>query len=280
MYAGLVCDEEPATAVLTGVGPRAMDVVGVLRRLTGLSAWNCLLLTRRAPVVVLRDVGGEYAASAVAALRAAGATAEVGVGGGGGMPERAPGLERALTEWPGLRPLPPRVPPLLRDVCAPPRLAAHLRLVHDVACELVEWVGRYSPGLVLDRTAVLFGAATHDIGKALHVAELSGPGDSHEEAGRALLLAHGVEPRLARFAATHGSWTGDGSTVEDLLVSLADKVWKGKRVTDLEDLVVGRLAGATGSERWEAFLALDGFLDTVAADADRRLAFQASFPVV
>ncbi|MEU4096308.1 HD domain-containing protein [Streptomyces sp. NPDC026673] len=188
-------------------------------------------------------------------------------------------MKRALTEWPGLRPLPPRVPPLLRKVGAPPRLAAHLRLVHDVACELVEWVGRYSPGLVVDRSAVLFGAATHDIGKALHVAELSGPGGRHEKAGRALLLTHGVEPRLARFAATHGSWTGDGVTVEELLVSLADKVWKGKRVTDLEDLVVVRLADATGSERWEAFLALDEFLGTVAADAERRLAFQASFPV-
>jgi hypothetical protein len=269
-----VCDDEPATAVLTDVGPRAMDVVRVLMRLTGLSAWNCRLLARRAPVVVLRNVPQEDAESAVVALRAAGAGAEVG------GPERTPDLDRALTEWhePPLRLLPPQVSHLLRDVGAPPRLAAHLRLVHDVAHELAEWVRQYSPGLVVDREAVLFGAATHDIGKAEHVAELSGPGSAHEKAGRALLLAHGVEPRLARFAATHGSWADDGTTVEDLLVSLADKVWKGKRVTDLEDLVVARLAGAAGSERWEAFLALDEFLGPIAADADRRLAFQASFP--
>ncbi|MFE0632048.1 HD domain-containing protein [Streptomyces sp. NPDC058864] len=175
--------------------------------------------------------------------------------------------------------MPPEVARLLRDVAAPPRLAAHLRLVHDVACELVEWVGRYGPDLVVDHEAVLFGAATHDIGKALHVAELSAPGSAHEKAGRALLLARGVTPRLARFAATHGSWTDAAVTLEDLLVSVADKVWKGKRVTELEDLVVDRLAGATGDERWEVFLALDGFLGDVAADADRRLAFHTSFPV-
>ncbi|WTQ47506.1 HD domain-containing protein [Actinacidiphila glaucinigra] len=176
--------------------------------------------------------------------------------------------------------MPPEVERLLRDVGAPPRLAAHLRLVHDVACELVEWIRQYSPDLVVDREAVLFGAATHDIGKALHVAELSGPGSAHERAGRALLLARGVAPRLARFAATHGSWTDGAVTMEDLLVSVADKVWKGKRVTELEDLVVDRLAGATGDERWEVFLALDGFLGEVAADADRRLAFHTAFPVV
>ncbi|WP_436969468.1 HD domain-containing protein [Actinacidiphila glaucinigra] len=187
-------------------------------------------------------------------------------------------LDRALAQG-RERPLPPEVERLLRDVGAPPRLAAHLRLVHDVACELVEWVRQYSPDLVVDREAVLFGAATHDIGKALHVAELSGPGSAHEGAGRALLLARGVAPRLARFAATHGSWTDGAVTMEDLLVSVADKVWKGRRVTELEDLVVDRLAGATGDERWEVFLALDGFLGEVAAGADRRLAFHTAFPV-
>ena len=52
---------------------------------------------------------------------------------------------------------------------------------------------------------MLFGAATHDIGKTPHPAELSGPGSAHEEAGRELLLSLGGSPRLARFAATHAS---------------------------------------------------------------------------
>ncbi|MFF7259866.1 HD domain-containing protein [Streptomyces sp. NPDC008159] len=181
---------------------------------------------------------------------------------------------------PALRPLPERAAALLRDLGAPPRLAAHLRLVHDVAVELADWVERRYPGLRFDRAAVLFGAATHDIGKTAHVEELSGPGSAHEEAGRRLLLDRGVEPELARFAGTHAAWAVDPDMgFEDLLVALADKVWKNRRVSGLEDLVVGRLCGASGRPGWEEFLALDDLLSALGADAERRLAFQAAYPV-
>ncbi|GAA3959595.1 HD domain-containing protein [Actinomadura viridis] len=188
-------------------------------------------------------------------------------------------LRRALDE-PGFRALPGPAVTLLEAVEAPPRLAAHLRAVHDVACELVAWVaGRY-PGAGADARAVAFGAAIHDIGKALHPGELSGPGAEHEPAGYELLLSYGVEERMARFARTHAAWAGgDGIGIDDLLVSLADKVWKGKRVPELERLVVDRLAVASGQEPWEAFLALDDVLGRIAEDADRRLAFQAAHPV-
>jgi HD domain-containing protein len=189
-------------------------------------------------------------------------------------------LRRALRDAsaPPLRLLPGTAADLLEQLQAPPRLAAHLRLVHDVACQIAGWAeGRY-PALGYDRDAMLFGAATHDIGKTIHVAELSAPGSEHEEAGRQLLLAHGISPELARFAATHASWTGPGITVEDLMVSVADKAWKNKRVPELEDLLVARLAQASGRDAWEEFLALDGLLETIGDDADDRLAFQASFP--
>ncbi|MGW2700148.1 HD domain-containing protein [Streptomyces sp. NPDC001340] len=180
---------------------------------------------------------------------------------------------------PPLRPLPERAVALLARVDAPPRLVAHLRAVHDVAAQLVDWVQRHCPGLEFDADAVLFGAATHDIGKAVHVAELSGPGARHEEAGRELLLNHGVEPWLARFAGTHASWTAAGTGVEDLLVNLADKVWKDKRVPELEDLIVGRLAGVDGRECWEWFLELDEVLVGIGEGAGRRLAWQMSQPL-
>lgn len=168
---------------------------------------------------------------------------------------------------------------LLRSLDAPPRLAAHLRAVHDVAVQLVAWVERRCPELGVDREAVLFGAATHDIGKTVHIAELSGPGSAHEEAGRELLLAHGFGPELARFAGTHSAWAGPAVALEDLLVSTADKVWKNKRVPELEDLVISRLAQATGRPHWEEYLALDELLGFIGGGADHRLAFQASFPV-
>ncbi|MET9541640.1 HD domain-containing protein [Streptomyces sp. NPDC006553] len=180
---------------------------------------------------------------------------------------------------PPLRPLPSPVAELLRSLGAPPRLAAHLRAVHDVAVRLVDWLEQRCPGLDVDRAAVLFGAATHDIGKTVHVAELSGPGSAHEEAGRELLLAHGFSPALARFAATHASWTAPDVTIEDLVVSTADKVWKNKRVPELEDLVLTRLTQASGRERWEEYLALDDLLGGIGDGADHRLAFQSAFPV-
>ncbi|MCZ0985246.1 HD domain-containing protein [Streptomyces diastatochromogenes] len=180
---------------------------------------------------------------------------------------------------PPLRPLPERAVALLARVDAPPRLVAHLRAVHDVAAQLVKWVQRHCPWLEFDAEAVLFGAATHDIGKAVHVAELSGPGARHEEAGRELLLNHGVEAGLARFAGTHASWTAPGIGVEDLLVSLADKVWKDKRVPELEDLVVGRLAGVDGRPAWAWFLELDEVLTGIGEGAGRRLAWQMSHPL-
>lgn len=189
-------------------------------------------------------------------------------------------LSTALDEThdPPLRPLPAAVAELLRDVGAPLRLVAHLRAVHDVAAQLVDWVGAHRPELAVDGGAVLFGAATHDVGKTLHPAELSAPGSRHEEAGRDLLLARGVPPELARFAAGHASWDA-AAGVEDLLVSLADKAWKNKRVPDLEDLLVAALSRAGGRPPWEEFLALDEFLTRVGEDADRRLAWQAAHPV-
>ena len=190
-------------------------------------------------------------------------------------------LHSALrSPWsPALRLLPGRVEGLLQEVKAPPRLAAHLRLVHDVAWQLADWADARYPALGYDREAMLFGAATHDIGKAVFPAEITGPGSQHEEAGRRLLLSHGVSPDLARFAATHACW-GPGTGPEDLMVSAADKAWKNKRVTDLEDLLVTRLAQASGQDAWQEFAALDTFLEAIGDRADDRLAFQASFPAV
>ncbi len=179
---------------------------------------------------------------------------------------------------PPLRLLPDRAAGLLEDLQAPPRLAAHLRLVHDVACQLADWVDARHPAVAYDRDAVLFGAATHDIGKIAFPAEITGPGSAHEEAGCRLLLSRGVSSGLARFAATHASWGSPGLGVEDLMVSLADKIWKNKRVLDLEDLLVARLAQASGRDAWQEFADLDMLLEAIGDGAGDRLAFQASFP--
>ncbi|MBA9006527.1 HD domain-containing protein [Thermomonospora cellulosilytica] len=176
-------------------------------------------------------------------------------------------------------PLPEPAARLLAEVGAPARLVAHLELVHDVAVRLLDRLADACPDLAVDREAVLFGAATHDIGKALHRHELTGPGSAHEPDGHRLLREHGVAERLARFARTHADWHAPGIGVEDLLVGLADKIWKARRAADLENLVAARIAAASGRERWAAFLILDDILDALAADADARLAYQNAHPV-
>jgi hypothetical protein len=79
--------------------------------------------------------------------------------------------------------LPDLVIELLTSIKAPERLVAHLTLVHDVATKLIKKIKREYPDLQLDEQAVLFGAATHDIGKTSFPAELVGPGSMHEECG-------------------------------------------------------------------------------------------------
>ena len=92
-------------------------------------------------------------------------------------------------------------------------------------------------------------------------------------------IGRGVPEDRARFARTHGSWNEAGITVEDLLVSLADKVWKAKRVTDLEALVIEWLSAASGTAAWQSFVDLDDILTPLAAGAEQRLAFQFAYPI-
>ncbi len=56
-----------------------------------------------------------------------------------------------------LRPLPTPVSALLDDLHAPPRLVAHLALVHDVARTLVSSLDEPWPSLSYDRDAVRIG---------------------------------------------------------------------------------------------------------------------------
>ncbi|WP_027344224.1 HD domain-containing protein [Hamadaea tsunoensis] len=188
-------------------------------------------------------------------------------------------LDRALTDEVPLRSLPSDVADLLRRVGAPPRLAAHLRAVHDVAGQLTDAIAVMYPALPFDRDEVLFGAATHDVGKTIHTAELSAPGHQHEQAGYRLLVEQGVSGWLARFAASHSSWTAPDISTEELLVSLADKIWKAQRVPDLEDRISQHIRAYSDELPWEVFMKLDDLLTRIAQDADARLAFQNRHPV-
>lgn len=157
---------------------------------------------------------------------------------------------------------------LLRSLGATAWLVRHHELVAEAARELVEGLGG---ALRFDTPAVLVGAALHDAGKVLYPAEMSGPGSEHETAGEALLLDRGVSPTLARFCRTHPDPARPGAGLEDLLVALADKLWKGKRIADLEALLAAELE-AQGCERWRAFALVDDLCERIADGGEGRLA--------
>lgn len=125
-----------------------------------------------------------------------------------------------------------------------------------------------------DAELVAIGAATHDIGKARHLDELHGAGCRHELAGQQMLRAMGVDAASARFAVTHNAWVDPDVALEDLLVALADKIWKARRDEELEQRLVVLLADRAGLTLWEVFAMLDEELQRLSRAADRRLAFQ------
>jgi hypothetical protein len=175
-----------------------------------------------------------------------------------------------------LRPLPQRARSLCEELEAPPRLIAHLTLVHDAACDLVEAIAARFPMINIDSHAVEFGAATHDLGKTIYRGELTSRGTAHEAAGEELLLGKEVSPDLARFARTHANWRGSPITLEDLLVALVDAIWKGRRIPDLESEVAHHIAQRSGNAEWETWSALDDLIQRIASKADDRLAWQQS----
>lgn len=174
-----------------------------------------------------------------------------------------------------------QLPEVAKQLCAvlnaPARLVAHVALVHDAAFELLQGLATQFPNLQIDHNSVLVGASIHDLGKILHPSELSGPGHRHEEDGPALLERNGIPGQLARFARTHATWDREPVEVEDLLVALADKVWKGQRHELLEGLVVERIASTTGIDKWQVFSSLDEILTTIAETGDQRLEWQQQF---
>ena len=158
---------------------------------------------------------------------------------------------------------------LLEHLQAPSRLIRHGELVLEAARELVSMYR--SVGVGLNDTVILLGAVLHDAGKTRFPSELEQAGKQHEAAGERLLLEAGVAPQVAKCCVTHANWSGDGISLEERTVALADKLWKGKREERLELLVIDEIAATLGRERWDLFVELDGSFEQIAADGPERL---------
>jgi hypothetical protein len=158
---------------------------------------------------------------------------------------------------------------LLSRIGAPARLVRHAELVGEAADALLDGFAKLR--VPMDAERVRVGVALHDAGKTLHPNELDGPGAAHEPDGERLLLEHGASADVARVCRTHARWT-DTEVIEELVVALADKLWKGARVRELEERVIDAVAAALNADRWDLFTQFDQLFEDVAAAGQDRLA--------
>lgn len=158
---------------------------------------------------------------------------------------------------------------ILDSIEAPEHLKTHVKLVGEAADLLIEKFEELE--LKLDFEFIRTGVAIHDIGKVVHLNEMSGPGSEHEPEGEKILLEKGVSPKLARVCMSHARWNEMACSIEELIIALSDKLWKGKRVETLEMQVIDRIADILTLERWDVFPDLDLKFEEIASGGHERL---------
>jgi HD superfamily phosphodiesterase len=152
---------------------------------------------------------------------------------------------------------------------APQSLVTHVRLVGEAAELLLTELRRLD--IPHDADFVRVAVVLHDSGKILHPEELAGNGDQHERAGEMLLRDHGVDPMLVRCCISHARWAQMQCSLEELIVALADTLWKGKRNATLERRVIELISERFGLAFWDLFVELDNNFESIAASGTARL---------
>ncbi|WP_295619563.1 HD domain-containing protein [Chamaesiphon sp. GL140_3_metabinner_50] len=158
---------------------------------------------------------------------------------------------------------------ILQDLNASPHLIQHVKLVAEAAEILILQFQQIN--LSFDPEWVRLGVAFHDIGKTLYPIELIERGNKHESAGEQLLLNRGIDPKIARCCRSHGQWDRIECSFEELVIALADCLWKGKRNVELEHLTISKAAQILRQDYWDVFVKLDDRFEEIARGGDLRL---------
>lgn len=158
---------------------------------------------------------------------------------------------------------------LLEELKAPAHLITHVTLVGEASSEIIKCLNSYN--LQFDANFLEVGVVLHDVGKIKHPKEMHEKGSLHEAEGEKILLNLGIEKNLARVCVSHGQWDNENNSLEELLISLSDKLWKGKRVQRLEEKIIKIISNSLGIEYWELFMQLDNCFELIASTGDERL---------
>ncbi|CAM1365133.1 HD domain-containing protein [Tenacibaculum xiamenense] len=163
---------------------------------------------------------------------------------------------------------------LLAQFDTPQRLIKHLTIVNSTAFFIIEELKKVLPNLVLNEKEILFGASTHDIGKVIVTDELYKKGNKHESEGFRILTDLGYNKKESRFTITHGDWKSPDLNIEDLLVCLSDKIWKGKRIDELEERITTEISKLIKADFWDVSMKLESILEKIILGSDDRIAWQ------
>ena len=170
--------------------------------------------------------------------------------------------------------IPDNILKILNDCNCPGLLIRHLILVYNTGMVLTEKIKYEFPDLKILDNEIQFGLATHDIGKSIKKNELKESGKEHEQIGYELLIDYGVNKNLARFTITHSDWKSENINIEDLIVSLSDKIWKGQRIDELEEELIRRISISQNIDYWVVYSKLDCIISEIIIGADERLNWQ------
>ena len=159
----------------------------------------------------------------------------------------------------------------LRSQQAPERLLKHHQLVVEAAKEIIVGLKNNFPDLDCNYQQVLLGSAIHDAGKIIFTEEICAGGNNHELAGEKLLIELGIPANIARFCRTHACWNDSGNTLEDLLVALADTLWKGCRNEQLEQIAIAKISSSIQKDFWDIFILADSLFEEISDRGTDRL---------
>lgn len=156
------------------------------------------------------------------------------------------------------------------ELNAPSRLIRHVQLVLEVSEVLIKKLVNIKLSISADLIRV--GAIIHDVGKILHPDELNKAGSQHLHAGQQMLLEQQVPEHIARFCVSHKKWDEiEDCTIEELIVALADKLWKGSRHRKLEERVTKYIATSLSKDYWQIYMDLDAVFEDLANGSEKRL---------
>lgn len=149
------------------------------------------------------------------------------------------------------------------------RLLAHHKTVASIATQIADLL--LDKRLDINKPQVIAMAAIHDIGKIKITQELSETGSLHEKVGFEFAKQLGIDEDVAIICLLHGSNNYQPLRFEVLCVILADKLWKGNRIDELENHFIKRASSFAQSDYWAIFSEFDLFFEAIADKGQERL---------